>query len=55
MTSITALIVNVVLMAGIAVALAVVMRIPFRLRQARALAHATYVAGPEHDELSRAA
>jgi hypothetical protein len=53
MTTTTAILVNVVLMAGIAAALAAVIRIPFKLPRPRVLAQSQRVA-PEH-ELSRAA
>jgi len=54
MTLTTALIANIVLMAGIVTALAAVVRIPFTLPRPRVLANATFVAGVE-DELSKAA
>jgi hypothetical protein len=53
MTPTTALIVNLILMAGIAAALAAVVRIPFKLPRPRVLAKTQRIA-PER-ELSRAA
>ena len=56
MTQTIAIIVNAVLMAGIVGALAIVMRIPFRLDRRRAAGNVVYVPGSEDErELSRAA
>jgi hypothetical protein len=55
MTLTTAVILNAILMAGIIVALAGVIHLPFRIDKRLSLDHAVYVPGEEEEGLSKAA